>query len=472
MKKWVHTHPKGFWGSLIAVIVVVSLVGFGLWHQHTKQLAAAKVDQALTTAVADSHKLDAAVAKHWAKPNQYIKSSTTAHQLTVLTKSGEQLIKKVKPYRADATAKNQQRFKQIDAAQTKRTTNIRHLQKARVATNAVNALVMPEALHDANVDQTAMIIESTDQAAITKAKLKIADVNSTLKKTLGDILTTCSAQLKERAELKQEIAKISNGGTLKTDVTLAQLKAFQAFLKQMTYPKLAEGDQTLIQGVQKAIDAMDTKKIPLAELQRRAFYAYSDGKDLPAAYVDTKQSHFDGDTYVVSIWGIYITGSGPSAHEMAQLKIARNGDYTMAGREGDQRGNIFKDITKAQLDKLRQDVTKGDKPKAKPLTEIFANAQDFYNWAIIQPGKVRDPQLLEQKTNTKATFSLSTDDDIKDFSVDAVYDVSFDYGSVDHAHSGRVVLTKDGTVYSGLPWGVLSLDTDLTAQVQQKIYTE
>lgn len=89
MKKWVHAHPKGFWGSLIALIVVVILVGIGLWHNHTQQLAMAKVDQALTTAERTSRKLDVAVVKRWAKPNVYIKTSTTAQQLKDLSASGK-----------------------------------------------------------------------------------------------------------------------------------------------------------------------------------------------------------------------------------------------------------------------------------------------------------------------------------------------------------------------------------------------
>ncbi|WP_125708856.1 hypothetical protein [Lacticaseibacillus porcinae] len=479
MKKWIQTHPKSFWGSLVAlIVVVVGLVAVGLWHNHTQQQATAKVDQALTATEAASQKLDAKVAKHWAKPNVYIKSSTTAQQLNALKTSNQQLIAKVKVYRAKPTATTRKRLQQLDAAQAKRSRNLSRLQKARLATRAVNALVMPEALVDTKVDDTALIIESTNQAALTKAKLKVADANSELKQTLTKVLSTCEAQLKERDELKKAIAKISNGGTLNEHVTLAELKAFQAFLKQMTYPKLAEGNQTLIQGVQKAIDAQDTKKIPLTELQRRAFFAYSEGKDLSAAYVDQTQSHFEGDTYIASIWGIYASGTGLSAHEMAMLKISRNGDYTMTGRGGDKRGNIFADITKQQLDAMRADVTKGKEPKAKPLTEIFASAQAFYDWAIAQLPDAHDPHFMTQQTNTKAEFSLNENDELKDFSVDAVYDVEFDYGTgqpeVDAqiGHFGRLVLTKDGKVYTGMPLGVLGLNSQLTADVQRQIYTE
>ena len=229
MKKWVHAHPKGFLGSLIALIVVVILVGIGLWRNHTQQLAAAKVDQALKTAETTSHKLDAAVAKRWAKPNVCIKSSTTAKQLTNLSTSGKKLIAEVKPYRIKPTAATRKRLKQLDAAQAKRVRNLSHLQKARKATNAVNALVMPEALVDTKVDDTAMIVENTDQVAITKAKLKVADTNPELKQTLTKVLTTCEAQLKERGELKKAIAKISNGGTLKEAVTLADSKPSKLF---------------------------------------------------------------------------------------------------------------------------------------------------------------------------------------------------------------------------------------------------
>lgn len=478
MKKWVHAHPKGFWGSLIALIVVVILIGIGLWRNHTQQLAAAKVDQALTTAERTSRKLDVAVAKHWAKPNVYIKTSTTAQQLKDLSASGKKLIAKVKPYRTKPTAAMRKRLKQLDAVQSQRVRNLSHLQKARKATNAVNALVMPEALIDTKVDDTAMIVENTDQAAITKAKLKVADTNPELKQTLTKVLTTCDAQLKERGELKKAMAKISNGGTLKEDVTLAELKAFQTFLKQMTYPKLAEGDQTLIQGVQKAIDAQDTQKIPLTELQRRAFYAYSQGKDLSAAYVDKAKSHFDGETYLASIWGIYLSGTGLSTHEMATLKISRNGDYIMTARDGDRHGNIFKDITKQQLDAMRSDVTHGKEPKAKPLTQVFTSTKAFYDWGIVQLDGAHDPHLTTQQTNVKAKFSLMQDQELKDFSVEAVYDVEFDYGTgqseVDKqiGHFGRMVLAKDGTVYTGMPLGVLGVNTQLTAQVQQKIYAE
>jgi hypothetical protein len=478
MKKWVHTHPKGFWGSLIALIVVMILVGIGVWHNHTQQLAAAKVDQALTTAETTSHKLDAAVAKRWAKPNVYIKTSTTDKQLKDLRASGKKLITKVKPYRTKPTAATRKRLKQLDADQAKRVRNLSHLQKARKATNAVNALVMPEALVDTKVDDTATIVETTNQAAITKAKLKVAATNPELKQTLTKVLTICEAQLKERGELKKQIAKISKGGTLKEDVTLAELKGFQAFLKQMTYPKLAEGDQTLIQGVQKAIDAQDTKKIPLTELQRRAFYVYSQGKDLSAAYVDKTKSHFDGETYLASIWGIYLSGTGLSAHEMATLKVSRNGDYTMTGRDGDRHGNLFKDVTKQQLDAMRADVTKGKAPKAKPLTQVFTSPKAFYDWGIAQLDDAHDPHLTAQQTNVKAEFSLMQDQALKDFSVEAVYDVEFDYGTgqpeVDKqiGHFGRMVLAKDGTVYTGMPLGVLGVNTQLTAQVQEKIYTE
>lgn len=478
MKKWVQADPKGFWGSIVALIVVVILVAIGLWHNHTQQLAAAKVDQALKTAETTSHKLDAAVAKRWAKPNVYIKTSTTAQQLNNLSASGKKLLAKVKPYRAKPTAQTRKRLKQLDVAQAKRATNLSQLQKARKATNAVNALVMPEALLDTKVDDTAMIVENTDQAAITKAKLKVADTNSELKQTLTKVLTTCEAQLKERGELKNAIAKISNGGTLKAAVTLTELKAFQAFLKQMTYPKLAEGDQTLIQGVQKAIDAQDIKKISPTELQRRAFFAYSGGKDLSAAYVDKTKSHFHGEDYVASIWGIYLSGAGPSAHEMATLKISRNGDYTMTGRDGDKHGNLFKDITKAQLDAMRVDVTKGKAPKAKPLTEVFATAQDFYDWVIATQDYAHDPKLTQQATDTKAKLNLPDGDDFKDQTIDALYDVEVDYGTGDAdddkqiQHTGRMVLAKDGTVYLGMPKGVMAVEADLTAQSQQKIYAK
>ncbi|WP_243681655.1 hypothetical protein [Lacticaseibacillus manihotivorans] len=123
----------------------------------------------------------------------------------------KKLIAKVKPYRTKPTAETRKRLKQLDAAQSMRAVNVRRLQKARKATNAVNALVMPEALLDTKVDDTAMIVEDTDQAAITKAKLKVADTNPELKQTLTKVLTTCAAQLKERSELKKSDGKDCQG---------------------------------------------------------------------------------------------------------------------------------------------------------------------------------------------------------------------------------------------------------------------
>lgn len=468
MRKWRQTHPKGFWGSLIGFIIVVMVAGFSYWQWHTQQQAVAKATQAIQLAQTNSDKLDAKVAKRWAKSGEYIKTSTTAEQLSALKTAGTKLVASVKPYRSHPTAANRKRLKQLDTAQTKRVANLQQLQKARVATVAVNALVMPEALHNTKIDDTAMIVEDTDEAAITEAQAKVAEVNSTLKETLTKILTTCQAQFKERKAWQAEIAKISKGGTLKDDVTLAQLKAFQAFLKKMTYPKLAEGDQTLVQGVQKAIDAMDTKKIPLAELQRRAFYAYSQGKDLKAAYLDKDKSHFDGDTYVAAIWGIYIAADGPSTHEMATLKITQTGDYKMTGRDEDRTGNIFKDIKSEQLDAMRKDITKGEEPKAKQLHEVFANARAFYNW-VKDKRDLNDPRPTQFGGNTTAKFN----DGQKQVTVAAVYDVKFNFKNHHgDAQTGRLVLAKDGTVYVGHSQDVLKADHNLTGELQQQRYSE
>lgn len=476
MKNWKRTHPKGFWGSVMALVAILVVAIGGLWYWHTNQLATNKATQAIQTAQTKSKKLDTTVAKRWAKPGEYIKTSTTAKQLNDLKASGTDLVASVKPYRTKATAANRKRLAKLDAAQTKRVAALRQLQQARKATVAVNALVMPKALHNTKVDDTAMIVEKTDAAAITKAQTKVADANPTLKATLTKILTTCTAQVKERTALKAEIAKIATDGTLKESVTLAELQAFQTFLKNMTYPKLAEGDETLVAGVQKAIDAMDTKKIPLAELQRRAFFAYSEGKDMSAVYLDPGMSKFDGDTYVAEIWSYYLPSAGVSVHQMAQLKIARNGDYTMIGRFGNKQGNLFNDITQTQLDTMRKDITKGEEPKAKPLTEVFADGHAFYDWAIEQLDPP-DPHEMEVHSNTAVVFIIPGDGD-KRTSVDAVYDVEFNYGSgnpevdAEVSHFGELVLAKDGTVYMGMPRGTIHVDDDLTAQVQQKRYRE
>lgn len=109
---------------------------------------------------------------------------------------------------------------------------------------------------------------------------------------------------------------------------------------------------------------------------------------------------------------------------------------------------------------------------------MFTSPKAFYDWGIAQLDGAHDPHLTTQQTNVKAEFSLMRDQELKDFSVEAVYDVEFDYGTgqseVDKqiGHFGRMVLAKDGTVYTGMPLGVLGVNTQLTAQVQEKNYAE
>ncbi|WP_125579245.1 hypothetical protein [Lacticaseibacillus suibinensis] len=464
---------KTWWvagGSLLVVILII--IGVFWFRGHQRQ---ADADAQVTKALKQGQQLDGKIAKHWAQKNVYVTASTTNQAVTALNKTAVKLTQTVDTYRDEAPQAVAKKITQFDAAATKRTQALKRLTRAAKATIAVNALTKPQALKGKTVNDEALIKASATAAKVKKATKLVAASNKTLKQTLTSILTTCTAQLKEREALAAATAKVATAGKLKAGVALEALTAYQAFIKGMTYPKLAAGQADLTAAVAKAIANTNIKGISLTELQRRIFYIYSDGKAADAAYIETNDglSAFKGDHYQASVWGIYLSGYGLSTRELADFDVAANGDYTLKhGFDTIKQGNVLKDVSAAQLKTVRADVTKGIEPKKRALTAIFPSAKAFYDWALTQV-TAPDAAPDELKSNVSAEFSSVDSDDL--FTVDAQYDVSFNYsngpdGDPSIGHFGRIILAKDGTVYSGLPGGVLGQDTSLTMAIMQKQY--
>lgn len=464
---------KTWWvagGSLLVVIMII--IGVFWFRGHQRQ---ADADAQVTKAVKQGQQLDTKIAKHWAQKNVYVTASTTNQAVTALNKNATKLTQTVATCRDEAPQAVAKKITSFDAAATKRQQALKRLTRATKATVAVNALTKPQALKGKKVNDAAVIKASATAAKIKQATTLVNASNKTLKQTLTSILTTCTAQLKEREALVAATAKVATDGKLKAGVGLEALTAYQAFIKGMTYPKLAAGQADLTAAVAKAIASTNIKGISLTELQRRIFYIYSDGKAADAAYIETNDglSAFKGDHYQASVWGFYLSGYGLSTRELADFDVAANGDYTMKhGFDTIKQGNVLKDVSAVQLKTVRADVTKGVEPKKRALTAIFPSAKAFYDWALTQV-TAPDAAPEELKSNVSAEFSSVDSDDL--VTVDAQYDVSFNYsngpdGDPSIGHFGRIILAKDGTVYSGLPGGVLGQDTSLTMAVMQKQY--
>ena len=452
MMKWQKMSAKARWVSLGSIVIALILLIIGVFalRAHQRQNDAGKQ---VTQAITKSADLDRKINDHWVQPNVYITANTTSHQVTALTAQSAALTKQVAPYRKNARRTVANQLKQFDAAATKRKHALKLLRRATQATERVNALTKPKALQGKQVNSKALIKAGTNQAKIAKATETIATSSAILKHTLTRVLATCTTQLKERTALVAATAKIASAGKLKANPNYEDLAAYLTFIKQMKYPGLADHQKKLTAAATKALASMNIKGISEAELQRRIFYVYSDGKAADAA--------------------------GPSSHELATISVALNGDYTMTHDATTVKtGNLLKDVSAAQLKTVRADVTKGKEPKEKALTDLFPTAQNFYDWAIgeLDP---REPGLEEMHTNTTAEFSVTDEDGNQDdLSFDAQYDFIFGYtnkydnGTDGFGHFGRVVLAKDGTVYSGMPMGMIEEDPDLTASVMAMRYSD
>ena len=480
MMKWQKMSAKARWVSLGSIVIALILLIIGVFalRAHQRQNDAGKQ---VTQAITKSADLDRKINDHWVQPNVYITANTTSHQVTALTAQSAALTKQVAPYRKNARRTVANQLKQFDAAATKRKHALKLLRRATQATERVNALTKPKALQGKQVNSKALIKAGTNQAKIAKATETIATSSAILKHTLTRVLATCTTQLKERTALVAATAKIASAGKLKANPNYEDLAAYLTFIKQMKYPGLADHQKKLTAAATKALASMNIKGISEAELQRRIFYVYSDGKAADAAYLDTANgmTGFSGDTYTADIWGNYVDAAGPSSHELATISVALNGDYTMTHDATTVKtGNLLKDVSAAQLKTVRADVTKGKEPKEKALTDLFPTAQNFYDWAIgeLDP---REPGLEEMHTNTTAEFSVTDEDGNQDdLSFDAQYDFIFGYtnkydnGTDGFGHFGCVVLAKDDTVYSGMPMGMIEEDPDLTASVMAMRYSD
>ncbi|MFD1484258.1 hypothetical protein ACFQ5J_03310 [Lacticaseibacillus baoqingensis] len=419
------------------IVVLVAIVGGVLWWQH--QQAAQGQAERVAAQLARNNKVAKQIASKWTDDqHNYVKSSVTADTLQQLSTAQQAAAKQ-------ATAKAERQATANELALTK-------LKRAYTATAKVNALFEAPALVDAKVSAQPLIKSSTTTQAINQAAA--SGVNATLSKTLAQLQTLAKAQVSERTALKAAVDKIADNGTLKDDVSRADLAAFQAVVAGLKYPQLAAGYHNLVTAVAAKIKVLDSlKSMDPKELDRRILYLMSgaegqqpDMKKMQSSWVQNGQ--FAGDTYQADIYARLITDSIKS-QLYADVKVQPDGKLIVHEHQSGATktyGNVLENVP-ADLAAQRPD----------PNGPIIPKIKDFATFKALLEKAGADVDADAKEYGDRDYIGLANSDDS---------------GYYYEKHEGGIYTCTFEEPYEDFPLGPTPTDAQFDAQLTLTIWNE
>jgi hypothetical protein len=344
------------WGwVLTGSIAVLLLLGGDLFWRHQQAATAAQAQQ--SQQLARNTKVARRISAQWTNQHHhYVKASVDADGLKQLTVAQHDAAKNARG--------------QAERQATANELALSKLKRAYAATKRVNALFDAPALVDAKLTGDPLIAAHTTTITITKATAN--GVNPTLAKTLANLRTLASAQVAERTTLKAAVAKIADDGTLKADVTSADLQAFQTTVAGLKYPALAASYHSLQTAVATKLSALNQlKALDAKERDRRILYLVSGvGTHEPemammwASWISN--GRFVGDTYQADVTNLSMRDDLDSTEVGADVVVKADGTLVVHEHQSGASktyGNVLKDMP-ADLATQRPD------PNSKPAPKI------------------------------------------------------------------------------------------------------
>lgn len=374
------------WLIALVVLVVLLIIGGWYWHQRQAKQAeqAAQATQAhqRTTAKAANDAVAKQIRKQWVGAKKtYVAADLTAAKLESL-QTAQRRAKKMARADADKSAANALALKR--------------LRQAYQQTVRVNALFEAPALVGAKVDKTVQVRTTTTAAKVDAAAPSA--VNATLLATLQQLCAVGQKQVAARTTLEAAVAKIADGGTLKTTVTLADLKAFIAVVDALPYPAMADQYASLVTAAKAKIKALNSiTSLATADLQRRILYLFGKSFDASApmqtaasTYVTNGAMH--GARYTADLASMRITDQVMMDDVEADVVVAADGKLTLNSHQAGQSkviGNVMTDTPsdlasqrpapdrlptpRVDTDELRAAIIAADEPLDDDATPVGGN---------------------------------------------------------------------------------------------------
>ncbi len=377
---------KKMWGWVLALVALVLVVAGGLWfyQRHQQKAQAAAEAQTFKRVATRQQAAHARVEKVWVGGEQNFVKAGSGATLDAAAQDAKDFERQVKPYKRSTA-----RYRRFAAAQKTLTTEIDTAKATLAATTAVNKLFAKKVITGDRVDTAQLVREETTEAKLKAVTPTAAAGSAAIQTAVADLTEVGEAQIKERATLAAAAKRVADGAAVRKGAKEADLKAFNKVVAGLRFKGLAAQYAALQKAVNTKLASLHTiKTISLDELRRRILVVALGGDALPTAkggrlgFLDDSMDGygFSGNTYKTTMNTLTFGGSfGPMPKQLLDVTVEINGDYRLSsGTSNAISGNLFKDVTSAQVAEIFGDPSKVVGPKDVTPDDLARMYQEAY----------------------------------------------------------------------------------------------